>query len=610
MCGIAGFVDAGNKISDKAALITSMLTCIKHRGPEASSFYNDNELVLGHNRLKIIDLSDEANQPFHYEGLVLIFNGEIYNYIELKQILVKEGYKFRTASDTEVVCAAYLHWGENCVKKFIGMWSLAMWDKRTNKLFCSRDRFGIKPFYYYTQGQSFWFASEIKVLKMVPGFNAELNTQQLNRGVAFGWVENGEETVYTHIKNLPAAHNLLYQNGTVKISQYWDIDFNQIQKSKASWDEKKEIFRALFLDSVKLHSRSDVANGICLSGGLDSSAISSAFCNLYPEAKIKSFTIFFEGKGRVDERNFAETVVKKYPNILPHYYQPLDKDVADLWHTAAYQSDVPVWGSSHVAGFFVMRFAKENGVTVVNDGQGADEYLGGYLHSMYRILGTQIGSLNIGSAMQLLNGVADREGFGLGKKMDFLAKGIAGAFSDEDAMMRLEYRKYSKLLGNDPGIRLEKKTDDKFNNFLYHLIFNTTLQPILYFEDRKSMQYSIESRVPFLNHELIEFAFSLSTEDRISPRAETKYILREALKDILPAEVYYRKDKKGFVTPGEKEWLAGPLKHLLNIDYKKMDWINTREAKAVVDEYINGNTKNATLVWRLASLDYWLKNFN
>ena len=497
MCGIAGMVDGRSSTDEKAGLIGRMLKSINHRGPEASSFFIENQICLGHNRLKIIDLSEEANQPFHYDDLVIVFNGEIYNYIELKETLKQAGHQFRTSSDTEVLCAAYKEWGESCVDRFIGMWSFALWDKRTQKLFCSRDRFGIKPFYYYQIGEGMWFASEVKALKLIPGFNFELNTAQLNRGLAFGWVENEEQTVYRHLKTLPAAHNLVWQNNKITISQYWDIDLNKIKKSNYSWDEKKEIFRSLFLDSVKLHSRSDVANGICLSGGLDSSAIASAFCTLYPETKIKSFTIYFEGAGKVDERPFVKEVVKKYPNVVPYYYEPRANDVTDLWHDAAYQSDVPIWGSSHLAGFFVMRLAKQNGVTVVNDGQGADEYLGGYLHSIYRILGSQISKGKFGQAQGLLNGVASREHFSGAKKLDFLSKGIASAFGDENMMLGLEYGKYKSLLQDEMSIHVEKKPGSKLDNFLYHLIFNTTLQPILYFEDRKSMQYSIESRVPF-----------------------------------------------------------------------------------------------------------------
>ncbi len=610
MCGIAGMVDGHSSTDEKTTLIGRMLASIAHRGPEASSFFIESQICLGHNRLKIIDLSEEANQPFHYDDLVIVFNGEIYNYIELKESLKLAGHQFRTSSDTEVLCAAYKEWGESCVDRFIGMWAFALWDKREQKLFCSRDRFGIKPFYYYQVAESMWFASEIKALKLIPDFNFELNTTQLNRGVAFGWVENDAQTVYRYLKTLPAAHNLVWQNNAIRINRYWDIDLARIKKSDLSWDEKKETFRSLFLESVKLHSRSDVANGICLSGGLDSSAIASAFCTLFPETKIKSFTIYFEGAGKVDERPFVKEVVKKYPNVLPHYYEPKADDVAELWHSAAYQSDVPVWGSSHLAGFFVMRLAKQNGVTVVNDGQGADEYLGGYLHSIYRILGSQISRGGFGSAWRLLNGVARREHFSAAKKLDFMTKGMAAAFSDEDRMQHLEYRKYKALLQDDMNFTLEKQPGGKLDNFLYHLIFNTTLQPILYFEDRKSMQYSIESRVPFLNHLLIEFAFGLSDDDRISPRAETKYILREAVKDILPYEIYARKDKKGFVTPGEIEWLNGPLKFLLDIDYKRMDWINPQLAKNAVEEYKKGNTKNASLVWKLACLNYWLKNFN
>lgn len=587
-----------------------MLKATHHRGPEASLFFIEDNVCLGHNRLKIIDLSDEANQPFVYEDMVIVFNGEIYNYLELKVELISKGFKFRTASDTEVLCAAYRYWGKACVERFIGMWAFAIWDKQTQTLFCSRDRFGIKPFYYLRQGEGIWFASEIKALKRVPGFDNTLNVSQLNRGIAFGWVENGEETVYTNLKTLPAAHNLIWRNGNVSIEQYWDISFTRNSKSSLSFNDKKEQFRELFFESIKLHSRSDVANGICLSGGLDSSAIASAFCTIYPDTPIKSFTIFFEGPGKVDERPFVQKVVDKYPNVQPYYYQPSHKDVGDLWHSAAYQSDVPVWGSSHLAGFFVMRLAKQNGVTVVNDGQGADEYLGGYLHSFYRLIGKNLAALKPGKAISLLQALAQREQFTGRKKIDFLSKGIAGMFSDENRMAELEYMKYKALLNTNMGIKLENKTSDKFDNFLYHLIFNETLQPILYFEDRKSMQYSIESRVPFLNHRLIEFAFTLHDEDRISPDAKTKYILRESLKDILPEEVYNRKDKKGFVTPGEVEWLSGPLRFLLEeIDVNRFYWLNKPLLQKTVHSYMKGDYSKATLVWRIAAASYWMKNF-
>lgn len=601
-------MDSKGTLPQPVALIGEMLHRTRHRGPEASSHFLQDGLCLGHNRLKIIDLSDEANQPFHYQGLVLVFNGEVYNYIELRHELIQAGYQFRTASDTEVIAAAYLHWGQDCVLHFIGMWALALWDQRQQLLFCSRDRFGIKPFYYTWQNGLFAFASEMKALKCVPGFNPALNHHQLNRGLAFGWVENGDETVYQFVKNLPPAHHLLYQNGQLTVKQYWDVNFHALPKSSMSWQEKKEHFRHLFLQSVKLHSRSDVANGICLSGGLDSSAIASAFSTLYPATSIKAFNIYYTGEGKVDERPFVKAVCEKYPNIQPHYLEPTHADVAAIWQDAAYYSDVPLWGSSYLSGYFVMRLAKEQGVTVVNDGQGADEYLGGYLHGLYRIIGSHFQHLRFGQGLQLLKAVAMRENFSPKKKRDFLLKSLACVAADEEQLLRWENRQYAPLVGSRSLISLPRKTEDRFDNFLYHQLFNATLQPILLFEDRRSMMYSLESRVPFLNHQLTDFAFSLSTADRVSQQGETKHILREALRDILPQQVYARRDKKGFVTPGEVEWLNGPLAHLLQIDYSALEWLHVGRARQLVDAYRAGHRTHAKLVWKIAALHYWVQN--
>jgi asparagine synthase (glutamine-hydrolysing) len=303
--------------------------------------------------------------------------------------------------------------------------------------------------------------------------------------------------------------------------------------------------------------------------------------------------------------------VKKYPNIQPFYFSPNDQQIADSFHRVAYHADVPLLGSSYISQYFLMQLAKSEGVTVAIDGQGADEYLGGYLHSFYRIIGQNIASLKIPKALGLLSALSKRENFSAGKTADYLLKSAISSCSDEEGMYNLEYGQWQKFSNKDlKKMHFEDKTSDKFNNFLYHLLINTTLQSILHHEDRNSMAFSIESRVPFLDHRLVEFAFTLSTEDRVNNKAETKYILREGLKDILPEKVYARKDKKGFVTPGEIKWLNGPLKFLLDIDFKKMDWLKTAKLQQVVEEYKNGNTGQAKFVWRIACLDYWLKNFN
>lgn len=607
MCGIAGFVEHQLLREQKQELNHKMLQCITHRGPEASIVFVDGPVSLGHNRLKIIDLSDEANQPFEYLDVVMCFNGEVYNYLELKQDLEKKGYAFRTHGDTEVMCAAYKEYGEDCVKHFTGMWSFALWDKTQQKLFCSRDRFGIKPFYYLSQGESLFFASEYKALKEIPQFDSTLNIAQINRGLQMVWSVYRDETFYIGLKNLPPAHNLVWQAGKLRIDKYWDIDFSR-PKSGMSWQEKKEMFFTLFSDSVRLHSRSDVQNGTCLSGGLDSSAISSMYSTLMPDVPIKSFSIYYEDD--VDERPFVKEVVKKYNNIQPHYFSPSDKQIQDSFHRIAYHADVPLLGSSFISQYFLMQLAKSEGVTVAIDGQGSDEYLGGYLHSFYRVIGSLFSGGKVFKGMSLLNALASREHFNSKKKRDFLVKSFAGAFSNENRMYGLEYSRLSAYLSGAPDeLMFEDKTADKFDNFLYHILLNTTLQTLLHFEDRNSMAFSIESRVPFLEHKLIEFAFTLMREDRINDKAETKYILREALQPILPKAVYERKDKKGFVTPGEVKWLNGPLKFLLDIDYNNFDWMQKDKLKAEVERYKNGDTSKAAFVWRLACTDYWMKNF-
>jgi asparagine synthase (glutamine-hydrolysing) len=609
MCGIAGFINHSLREDDKRDLNHKMLRAIIHRGPENSSVWCEGIVSLGQNRLKIIDLSDEANQPFDYLDLVIIFNGEIYNYIEVREELLDLGYTFRTKGDTEVIGAAYKEWGEDCVKRFIGMWAIAIWDTNAKKLFCSRDRFGIKPFYYISTNGNLYFASEYKALKQLPDFDYALNEEQIQRGMTMTWAVYKDETYYKALKNLEPAHNLVYHNGKISISKYWDIDLSQ-PKTSLSWEDKKDQFHGLFTESIKLHSRSDVQNGSCLSGGLDSSAISSVYSTLFPDLPIKSFSIYYEGKGAVDERPFVREVVKKYPNIEPHYFTPSDQDIAESFHTIAYHADVPLLGSSYLSQYFLMKLAKSKGVTVVLDGQGSDEYLGGYLHSFYRLLAQDVSQMHFGEAIKTYSSHISREHFGANKSLSIAGKSLVSLLSDENRMYNLELSRKSGFFKKQASISFEKKSGDRVDDFLYHLLFDTTLQTLLHFEDRNSMAFSLESRVPFLNHKLVEFAFSLNNSDKINDRAETKFILRESLKKELPQAIYERKDKKGFVTPGEVRWLSGPLRFLMDIDYDRLPFMNVSKVKSEVKKYKAGDTSNAAFIWRVACLHYWIKNFN
>ncbi|MCX6140087.1 MAG: asparagine synthase (glutamine-hydrolyzing), partial [Candidatus Kapabacteria bacterium] len=356
MCGIAGLVDERLGTSDIADIGARMLEVMAHRGPDHRGIWTSPSLFLGHNRLSILDLSSASHQPFTYRGLTATYNGEVYNYIELRAELERDGYTFQTSGDTEVILAAYHKWGAACVERFIGMWALAIWDESNRELFCSRDRFGIKPFHYIERDGRFHFASEIKGLRVSPLYRGGINEAQVARGLYLGWMQHWEETYFTDIKALPASHNLTWKDGAM----------------------------------VRLTARRDVPMGVCLSGGLDSSSIASILASSTDEHQIKTFTAFYTGTGNVDERPYIGHVLARYPQIQPHYISPTDTDVAEALDRITWMMDAPMPSSSYISQYFVMQLAAQNGVKVVLDGQGADEIMGGYMHSMYRVVADKI----------------------------------------------------------------------------------------------------------------------------------------------------------------------------------------------------------------------------
>lgn len=604
MCGIAGFIDPSLREDGRRPLLEKMLETIAHRGPDARGHYFSGPVALGHNRLAIIDLSDDGLQPMRREQLMLVYNGEIYNYVELRDELISKGRVFRSHCDTEVILAAYQEWGYACVERFVGMWAFAIWDEHKEELFCSRDRFGIKPFYYIHEGNRFYFGSEYKPLKITEVFSPELNYNQVARGLQLGWNCYHDETYYNNLKALPAACNLIYRNGKTEISQYWKLDTKQ---KDISMEEATHQFREMFLDSVRLHMRSDVEVGGCLSGGLDSSAIASSVGKLYPETKFQTFTVYYEGKDEVDERPWVKEVLQQYPSFIPHYFTPSDQQIHDSFEHAIHHADIPVAGSSPVSQYFVMKLAREQGIKVLLDGQGSDEALGGYLHGFYRLIGGKMAAGNFGAAMKDLNRHADRQNYTGTKRADLLMKSMLSSVQSEDKLYNLEFRRYLPFLPKSRAsvFQLEEQDGSRLNQFLYHLINTTLLPTLLMFEDRNSMAFSIESRVPFLDHRLVEFAFSLPDDTKMKDGV-TKRVLREGMKGIMPDAIINRKDKKGFVTPGEVKWLRGPLKHLLEQDLGKMDFLKQEKVKSVIDKFRNGDNSEATLVWRLVVLRYWM----
>ncbi|TSA27864.1 MAG: asparagine synthase (glutamine-hydrolyzing) [Bacteroidetes bacterium] len=609
MCGISGFFDSTLSTYQAGATASKMLDSISHRGRDNSAFFTDLPMTLAHNRLAIIDLTPEADQPMEDMNTVIVLNGEIYNYLELKDILQEKGYRFATRSDTEVVIAAYHEWGEHCVDHFVGMWAFAIWDRRTRCLFCSRDRFGIKPFYYIFRDNKLYFASEYKALKLTPLFSNEINEKQVIRGLQLGWLFYEEETYFTCIKRLPAASNLTFDGTDFTISRYWNLDLTK--KSELSFEEKRKEFRRLFFDSIKLHLRSDVRIGTCLSGGIDSSSVVSAISALFPEQPIDTFTIYYDGDNEVDERPWVYEVAARYPNIHPHYYMPKEYEILDAFKETQFFADVPLASSSPVSQYLLMKMASAEGVKVLLDGQGADEFLAGYLHSFDRLIGEMFHDFQWIDAFRMLldHKFIHRQPFStLGYQ---LMKSILASVKDEQEMYFLAFKHKQKQITKNLHVKppfeiLSHPAAKRFDEFLHGLVFTTSLPTLLHYEDRNSMAFSIESRVPFLDHRLVEFAFTLSNEDKIH-RGVTKYILREAMNGSLPSAIYNRHDKKGFITPGEDKWLRGPLKGLLDINLGRLDFINQKVVKQVVERYKAGGN-NSTLVWRLATLNHWLKN--
>ena len=424
-------------------------------------------------------------------------------------------------------------------------------------------------------------------------------------GLQLGWNHSQETTYYKSMQSLAAGCNLIYKNGKVTISEYWDI---KTQPSiNCSYEESVELFRNAMNESIKLHMRSDVEVGCCLSGGLDSSTIASLVGQGFPETKFKAFNVYYEGKDSVDERPWVKEVIKKYPSIEPYYFSPTDDDIANAFERAIYHADVPLAGSSPISQYFVMQLAATKGIKVLLDGQGSDESLGGYMHSFYRLIGGMIKQGQIIEARNEISAHAQMQDFSGSKKTDLWLKSVLSAFSSEQKLYELEYKNYLPYLSNNKNIPFDLKKNDgsRLSQFLYQLNKNTLLPTLLQFEDRNSMAFSIESRVPFLDHRIVELAFRLPDSAKIY-RGVTKRILRDSMKGILPEAIAERKDKKGFVTPGEVKWLRGPLKFLLDQDMSDIPFLDKSKTDMIMGDFKSGSNKYANLVWRLVVLKYWM----
>ncbi len=540
-----------------------MVDTLAHRGPDGEGLWqNENKTVLlGHRRLCIIDISEAAAQPMNYlDRYSIVHNGEIYNYIEIKNELAEKGYAFRTKSDTEVILAAYDHWKDECVEHFDGMFSFAIWDKEEEELFAARDRFGEKPFFYYLNNNGLVFASEMKAL-WAAGVPRKTNLKMLFNFITIGYVDNPErpeETFFEGVYKLPPASLLYYApaNGEVIVEKYWDIN-PELQDKKITDKEAIEQFRHLFLTSVKRRLRSDVIVGTSLSGGLDSSAVVSAIDELHAiNYKPQAFTASFPGFEK-DETVFSKEVSAKF-GLQQHFVCPGAADMLNDFEKFLYHQEEPVASASAFAQYKVFELAKQHNVTVLLDGQGVDETLAGY-HKYYKWYWQELFQKRMlaeSGEIPAARKLGIRENFGIKNVLASLLPDLASVILERQYLFHaLNHEGLSREF-----VKMQSKeayyTTPALSNLNGLLHFNTCihgLEELLRYADRNSMAHGREVRLPFLSHELVEFVFTLPSTFKIR-KGWTKWLLRETMTDRLPADIVWRKDKVGFEPP-QKKWM-------------------------------------------------------
>ncbi|MBM7560888.1 asparagine synthase (glutamine-hydrolyzing) [Fusibacter tunisiensis] len=645
MCGIAGVLNL-----DKSLYINrfkKMSDVIKHRGPDDEGFYFYNEdqeifafgndtlaeikeelgysidnivdsnynLALAHRRLSIIDTSSKGHQPMCSSNIVITYNGEIYNYIEIREELKREGYYFKTEGDTEVLINAYLHWGEECVKQFNGMWSFAIWDKAKKLLFCSRDRLGEKPFYYYKDNEKIVFGSEIKQL-FEYGLEPRVNEKTLFTFLFYGIHDHSDETFFENVFTLQGGYNMIIQleenTSTLSINKYkyWDLD-NRINNITTSFERSAESIGNQLEKSISLRLRSDVEVGSCLSGGLDSSSVVSIATNQlkkqgYNVSNFNTFTACYDDSKEVDERYYSDMIVKE-SGCSNFKVKPSEKKLKEDFEKLVWHQEEPFGSLSIFAGWCVMERVKTNNVKVLLDGQGGDETLLGYERFYAYHLKTMLSKFEFKRFAKE---------FALSSKNSRLTlKDLFGYFiyfnNKNIRKKRLTY-KTSKFLNSN--FSAQYKTQNIVDDMLEFKSIEEVqknelaraIGHLLRYEDRNSMAHSIEARVPFLDHTFVETAASIPNKYKLKD-GWTKAVLRKYMEDKMPKEVTYRKNKLGFSVP-QKKWLDE-----LNDYFKETLLDNPRSTKYFNIDYVReifDKKTNHDFRFKFIVVETWMRVFD
>jgi len=571
MCGIAGYIDKSGKYKVEKDIVKKMTDKLVHRGPDAEGQWIDSKVALGHRRLSIIDLEAKSNQPMisHDGKYIITFNGEIYNYIEIKEQLLKRGVFFQTESDTEVIIEAYRMYGLDCMNQFNGMWAFVLYDIEEQKIIISRDRFGIKPLYTVDNSDVLIFASEIKaIIAAFPEENV-INETCVYRYLSGSVNEDSDDKCfYRNVKIFPPAHYMVYdiKNHTKKYTKYWKVD-EQLFRGK--WIKGKnpiKTFKKLFESAVELRLRADVEVGACLSGGLDSSAIVGCASKKF-EKKMHTFSSIYADR-ECNEEFYIHKVNEKWETI-PHYIKPDDyeKNFTKYIENLTYHHDQPTGGASLYSQYMVMRGVQGN-VKVVLDGQGADELFAGYIpYYSYYIsdLMDRHTFLSKCKAIKMLTIVKKEWPDVIGAVSTDTIVSLVGLknsflFQNKNKINALKVKRSVQLFTddfmskvNDDYQKKEIQCSSRLNTRLCNDVLNKSIPALLHNEDGNSMAFSIESRVPFLDYRIVEFAIALDGKYKIRNQW-TKWIIRKACKEYLPKEIVKRKNKMGFPAPFAR-WL-------------------------------------------------------
>lgn len=601
MCGISCIISRSNNSIDHVVL-KNITDLVSHRGPDGEGYYFGDNFAFGHRRLSIIDLSDQANQPMRYlEDFVITFNGAIYNYIELKAELQSFGYKFITDSDTEVILAAYVHWGKECVKRFNGMWAFSIFDKKKNILFCSRDRFGIKPFYYYSDNGIFVFGSEIK--QLLPFLKEiKVNKQIMIDYLVTGALEHKVEIFFKNIKKLQAAHNLIYNlsNHQFEIERYYHIPVNH--ESAKSFNKAYDEIKTELDKSIKFRLRSDVRIGSCLSGGIDSSTIVAMAADKYDSESPFQVLHAQSTESENDESLYARKLSSDL-KIKLEILKPETSDFLKKLEKVIEIQEEPFGGPAIYMQYFIFEHAKKSGIKVMLDGQGGDETLLGYekyFPAYFREILKRKGIFSMLKEIYFANQNNSKMSFKeilkfiIGTRSSSIRKKV---YRNRVFFMKkyIDEFKYLSEFADAYGVisSLQKLEIEK-----------TMLPELLRYEDKNSMFNSIESRLPYLDFKFVEKAVNLKSEFKIN-LGWTKYILRRILSDLISQKIAWRKKKNNFNAP-TKIWLSELKPYMID------EISNSEIIKSITNiDLLISKFDNINLIikWRLFNIALWERIF-